>query len=191
MNYRKLGYGYAWWKGDPLPELEPLPGFHAAATDDDRLITDLAQLDVAEVRRRIERSHRPYVAYLDQQPVAYGWVATTQGAIDELSFTFAIPPRNRYLWDFVTLPAWRGRGIYARLLQTIIRQERVAADRFWIGHTVDNIASCQGILKAGFQQIEALIMLAGGTLKIKALGASGRAQFSPMALQLGVLEAAD
>src|SRR5436190_4002885 len=44
-----VGPWYAWWPGDPLPALPPLPGLSAAPADDDRALTALARLGVEEV----------------------------------------------------------------------------------------------------------------------------------------------
>ena len=187
MSYRVLGYGYTWWLGDPLPSLAPLAGLRVLPTDDAALIAELAQLDQAEVIERIQQANQAYVAYVETEPVAYGWSAAGMGALDELAFDFEIPPGNRYLWDFATLPPWRGRGIYPRLLQAVFTAEQDAAQRFWIGHTAENNASQQGIVKAGCQLVEALVMVPGGALAILPLGTCSRAQVSPMGLCLDVL----
>jgi GNAT superfamily N-acetyltransferase len=93
------------------------------------------------------------------------------------------------LWDFATLPAWRGRGIYPRLLQAVLAAEQGVAQRFWIGHTAENAASQHGIVKAGFQLVEALVMLPQGALAILPFGPRSRAEVSPMGLCLDVLMA--
>jgi hypothetical protein len=61
--------------------------------------------------------HLPYVGYMDETAVTYGWVATRQASIGELNLAFPIAAASRYLWDFATLPEWQGRGLYPRLLQ--------------------------------------------------------------------------
>ena len=142
---------YAWWRGDPLPELPPLPGFRAARTDNIDNLSQLSGLDVRELEARIGSGDVPYVAWLEGEPVAYGWSARRRGKIGELVIEFEIPAGSRYLWDFVTLPAWRGKGVYPRLLQEILGVEGGEAERFWIGHHPENLASGRGISKAGFQ----------------------------------------
>ena len=109
-----------WWSGDPLPALPPLPGLRTAVTDDLPLLARLADLDQAEVAARVAGGHRPYLAWLGAEPVAYGWVAGAGATIGELGVAFALPRGDRYLWDFATLPAWRGRGVYPHLLRGII-----------------------------------------------------------------------
>ncbi len=188
MSYQILGYGYTWWRGDPVPALAPLRGFQVVATENIPVIAALAQLEPEEIQTRVQGGNHPYVAYLAGQPVAYGWSAARQGSIQELDLKFTIPMGSRYLWDFATLPEWRGRGVYPRLLQAILYAEGPVAERFWIGHTADNMASRRGILKAGFQEVEALVASSTGSLQIMALGSTARARASPMGLHLGVIE---
>lgn len=142
---------FTWWRGDPLPPLRELDDFHTTASDDAQFLAPLTELDLLEVRRRLPSHHRPYVASLGGVPVAYGWVALEGAAIGELDVQFTLPQGDRYLWDFKTLPAWRGRGIYPRLLQAILHAEACDAERFWIIHAPENGASQAGIEKAGFR----------------------------------------
>lgn len=186
--YQILGYGYSWWRGDRRPTLPPLPGLRVTSGAP-HILAAISGLAPAEIERRLREAHQPYLAWLDDQPVAYGWSATRQGAIEELALRFAIPPGNRYLWDFVTLPAWRGRGIYARLLRTILDLEAPHAERFWIATTVDNHAAQRAIVRAGFQRVEALVSTADRRLRVLALDHSERAAVSPFGLQLGLIRA--
>ena len=102
----------AFWKGDPNPHpWHHSPGFRAAQSDDVALIAQLAALAPAEVAAADEtpvtgRISGPCTA----QPAAYGWVADVGAEIGELGVSFVLPPGDRYLWDFKTLPDWRGRG---------------------------------------------------------------------------------
>src|SRR3712207_4897461 len=112
-----------WWTEDPLPLERPLPGFQAAPADDDVELAALNGISVDDVRARRAAGHRPYIGRLDGVPVTYGWVATREASIGELDLTFRLSPEDRYLWDFATLPEWQGRGLYPRLLQTILIAE--------------------------------------------------------------------
>ncbi len=141
-----------WWRGDPLPDLPPQPTFAAERSQDISLIARLTELPESVVATRFQHGHHPYLAVIDEQPAAYGWVATQQGGISELHFSFNVADYAIYLWDFLTLPAWRGRGIYPHLLQEIIRQEQMI-ERFWIGFAPGNDASEHGIRKAGFEVV--------------------------------------
>ena len=152
-----------WWSGDPLPTLPAIPSLRAEATNDIALLARLAALDRTEVVARMDGGHRPYLARLSAEPAAYGWVAGAGATIGELGVAFTLPRGDRYLWDFATLPAWRGRGIYPQLLQGIIAAESTAmAARLWIIHAPENPASARGILKAGFAPVGDLSFRAGG-----------------------------
>lgn len=140
-----------WWRGDALPELPALPPFSAEKSIDREVVARLTQLEAREIEQRFGEGHHIYLAWMGKEPVAYGWVATREGRIRDLQLSFPLSSRDRYLWDFKTLPEWRGRGIYPLLLQHIIRQELAQADRFWIGFVPGNEASKRGISKAGFQ----------------------------------------
>lgn len=153
-----IGLMHTWWRGDSLPDLTPLPDLTIAPTDDERLLSALTDLDAAGLRERLAHNHRPWLARLGDKPVGYGWVAMDQAVIPHLGFTLSFRAGDRYLWDFVTLPRWRGQSIYPRILQAVVRSD-ATADRFWVGHDHANEASRHGIAKAGFQQLATLYRL--------------------------------
>jgi GNAT superfamily N-acetyltransferase len=156
-----VGHGYLWTRGDPLPPLDPLPGFRAGPTSDVGLLATLAGLSVAEVERRVAAGNQPYLAWVDGTEAAYGWSGAGDLPTTGPRANMRFPPGTRWLWDFVTLPEWRGRGIYPRLLQEILTLD-TEATRFFIGHRVDNVASRQGILKAGFRLLTNTVLTPGG-----------------------------
>ena len=164
-----------WWRGDPLPALPPVPSLSARRVtrwDEAQRVTGLTENRVV---RRYQDGHRLFAAFLDDEPVAYGWAAKVTGGIDELDFSFTLPSGNCYLWDFVTRPAWRGRGIYPHLLQTIVQEEDTAS-RFWIGYEAHNAASARGIAKAGFSIVGDLDVVDGRVTSFLVLAAGERAQ---------------
>ena len=150
-----------WWRGDAIPELASLPGLEVALGDGIETIAQLTALSHDEAAARLAAGHRVYVASIDGAPASYGWVATMSASIGELEMAFAVPERDRYLWDFATRPAFRGRGIYPRLLQGILAHEGAGAERFWIIHALENAASSSGIAKAGFTTVSELSFLPG------------------------------
>jgi GNAT superfamily N-acetyltransferase len=166
----------SWWHGEPLPLIPALPGFHAAQADDDAMLAQLNHISIEEVRARRQDDHRPYVGYLDGTPVVYGWVATRAASIGELDVTLTLTSGDRYLWDFATIPAWQGRGLYPRLLQAILRQESHEAERFWIIYAPENLPSGAGMRKAGFTPTAELSFDADQHVRLTALGAYDRAQ---------------
>lgn len=100
-------------------------------------------------------SHQLWLARVDSAAVGWGWSAQRELSIGELGIDRPIASGNRYLWDFFTIPTWRGRGIYPRLLQEIVTRD-LAAERFWLGHDMGNLPSWRGIARAGFRDVGAL-----------------------------------
>ena len=141
---------YSFARQNHLPSLPPVAALAVRRSEALALLPALCALSPEEVTRRLATGHRAYVAFLDGIPAAFGWVATRTARIGELNHAFALPPNHRYLWNFRTLPAFRGRGIYPHLLQSIIREELPAAHCLWIMHAPENKASARGIRKAGF-----------------------------------------
>jgi GNAT superfamily N-acetyltransferase len=179
-----------WWRGDSVPALTPLQNFYAGPTKDAELLARLANLELAEVQTRLAAGHRPYVAWLDREAVAYGWVATHTAYVGELELTITLPPANCYLWDFATLPQWRGRGIYPRLLQAILARESALSDRFWIIAASENRASSAGIAKAGFTQVAHLSFQWQGEPALVPMVAGERVAVAATLLQVAVLDGA-
>ncbi len=150
---RAIGTLYTWWRGDPLPALPPLQGLSVGQALDLGPVCQVSELGTEEAAARVRDGNVPYLASLGGRPACVGWSAHAHARIGELSQALELPPGNRYLWDFLTLPDLRGQGIYPRLLQAILGLE-ADATRFWIGHNAENVASGKGILKAGFGAVD-------------------------------------
>jgi GNAT superfamily N-acetyltransferase len=161
-----------WWRGDPVPALPPLPSLTVRRSLNRALINSMTGLTRPAIEGRIKADNAFFVALLDREPAAYGWAALREGRIDELAFRFAVPPGNAYLWDFETLPAWRGRGIYPQLLQGITALLN-GVDRFWIGYEGHNAASARGIQKAGFAVVGDLMIEDGRVTGFEMVGTRG------------------
>ena len=147
---------------DPTPTLAPLAGLVVRREEDASAMATLQRRDRCDIQRRFDAGHRAYVAFLDDAPAAFGWVATVSAEIGELASTFAIPRGERYLWNFVTLEQHRGLGIYPRLVDAIVRIESREAERFWIAYAPENHASGSGVRKAGFTALAELSFDAAG-----------------------------
>ena len=165
-----------WWTGDPLPDIPALPGFRVGTTIDGAALASLNGISVDEVAARRAAGHRAYVGFIDGAPVTYGWVATREAGIGELGLRFRLPPADRYLWDFATLPAWQGWGLYPLLLRAILVAESLTARRFWIIHAPENLPSGAGIRKAGFTPVGRLSFDADGRVALTATGPADRAR---------------
>ena len=165
-----------WWRGDSMPTLSLLPGFRVEASRDAHLIARITRLAPDEVDQRMHTGHQPYVAYVAQTPVGYGWMATQEASVGELGLHFAVPATERYLWDFATLPDWQGYGIYPRLLQTILAQQLPTVERVWIIHAPENSPSGAGMTKAGLLPIGQLSFRSDGGVGLAPFDSLERAQ---------------
>ena len=191
MSYFIMGYGYTWWRGDELPSLPPLDGFRAERTRDVPLLARLHQLDIPTIETRFETGNKAYVAFIHDEPVGYGWSASKTVGIIEAGVEWPLAPGDRGLWDFVTLEPWRGRNIYPKLLQSILRNEESEAERFWIGHRADNDASKRGIVKAGFQLSNIGVMTPEFRPRAVPRGDRKRALADPQGKHFGFIKLAD
>lgn len=179
-----VGTFYSWWRGDPLPDLSEIDGLEIASHAQDG---DLPDLTADDVRQQSKQGHQLYLARLAGMPVGYGWLATTAISIGELGVERPLPTTDRYLWGFVTVVKQRGRGIYPRLIQAMLRHE--PAERFWIGHDTANIASGRGILKAGCTPVGEVFVLTSGELRLVPAASPERA--AACAQVFGISLAAD
>jgi GNAT superfamily N-acetyltransferase len=186
--FTPAGLLWAWWRGDDLPPLPPLIDFTVTIADDDHTVAQIADLRLAEVHTRREMGHRPYLACVATAIVGYGWSAANTAVFGSPPIVFTIPTSIRYLRDFATLPAWRGQGIYPRLLQAIIRREGLDVGQFWILHQWANQASARGIAKAGFSMVGQICFLPGGGLGLIPSDGAKRAAAGAALLGLQVVE---
>jgi hypothetical protein len=160
-------------RDDRIPQLTPLPSLAVRREVDAEVMAALQGKSEAVMTRRFEAGHRAYVALWDGAPAAWGWVATRSAEIGELSSTFTIPSGERYLWNFVTSKEHRGKGIYPRLLDAIVRAESCEAGRFWIAYAPENHASGSGIRKAGFVAVAELSFDDAGRPALEGMIADG------------------
>lgn len=176
-----------WWRDDTLPILPPLQSFSAHISTDTALIAKMNDISVQEVDARMQNGNHAYVAFIGETPVAYGWVATQHAGVREIQLSFTLPPHNSYLWDFQTLPEWRGRGIYPHFLQAILRQEMDKVERFWILYKPGEIAAEKSIRKAGFHFLGELVLTEGHVSGITLFNNSERAHIGATILNLPVV----
>ena len=177
-----------WWRGDAVPTLSLLPGFRVEASHDAHMIAQITQLAPDEIRQRMYAGHQPYLAFVEQTPVGYGWMATQQASIGELGLQFALPETNRYLWDFATLPEWQGYGIYPRLLQHIVMQQSSTVERIWIIHAPENSPSGAGMTKAGLLPIGQLSFRSDGGVGLAPFDSRERARAGAALLGVPLIE---
>jgi GNAT superfamily N-acetyltransferase len=155
-------------RDDPKPTLTHASGLESRHSNDAALLARLLGKPLEAVKARFADGHRAYVARLHGTPAAFGWVATRFATIGELGLTLRLPAAHGYLWNFVTLPEFRGRGIYPRLLQSIVDAES-ASEWLWIMHAPENRASGIGIAKAGFLPVAEVAFDANERIGIREL----------------------
>jgi hypothetical protein len=136
----------------------------------------------------MDTGHQPYLAYVEQAPVGYGWMATQEASIGELDLHFALPASERYLWDFATLPDWQGFGIYPRLLQHMLMQQSSTVERVWIIHAPENSPSGAGMAKAGLLPVGQLSFRSDGGVGLAPFETLERAQAGAALLGIPLIE---
>ncbi len=144
-------YSYT-FKNQP-PILPNIQGLTIQENYDSTFMARLGQITLEEANQRFLDGNKAFVAYLHNQPAAFGWVALNKARIGELNHEFKLPPKHGYLWNFRTLVEFRGLGIYPHLLHYILNWGQPHMDCLWIMHAPENKASEKGIRKAGFNFI--------------------------------------
>lgn len=142
-------------------------GLKIEESDDITLLAALGNTTVEDVTNRLANDHLAFVAYMNNKPAAFGWMARGKAKIGELNHEFVLPEGNRYLWNFRTLVEYRGRGIYPALLLYIMNNEESKSKRFWIIHAPENKSSLKGIEKAGFEYVGKLYAKSNGSINIE------------------------
>ena len=160
----QAGLLWTWWKGDPLPPLPTSPEFVFKAATDIETLASLMEIPDTQIMKLLQEGDHPYLAYAKGLPIAVGCSASGRAQFGGGRVSFRVPPMNRYLYYFVTLPEWRGHGIYPRLLQYILNHESNENERFLIIHQLSNTASERGICKAGFHIASKVYFLDTGRL---------------------------
>jgi hypothetical protein len=113
----------------------------------------------AEILQRLEKGRRCYAAWVGDQLASYGWVSFDHEHIGELNLRIQLLTGEAYIWDCVTVPAFRRNHLYSALLSHMIRELHAEGFcRAWIGADMENIPSQQGIARAGFHHVADLIV---------------------------------
>ncbi len=149
---------YTFSRSDKPTPVKIPAGLKMELSTDIRLLSIIGNTTREEVTKRLANDNRAFVAFINNQPAAFGWMARDHAKIGELNHEFILPTGNRYLWNFRTLEAYRGLGIYPALLQYILQNAGADANRFWIIHAPENNASLKGIQKAGFEYVGKLYL---------------------------------
>jgi ribosomal protein S18 acetylase RimI-like enzyme len=147
------------------PEAAESPAVWAEAT-----AVQASELSVAmgcsdrQVEERLERGARCFTASIDGELAAYGWVTPGSERIGELERLINLGSDEAYIWDCVTLPGYRRRGLYSGLLRRMVAAlSEEAFRRIWIGASLSNRPSHRGFLNAGFRPALSVVYLRLGS----------------------------
>jgi ribosomal protein S18 acetylase RimI-like enzyme len=109
---------------------------------------------LAEVRRRLTEAGSAALALAGEEIVGYGWVQYGMVRIPDLRLEVALPKDHAYIWDCLTLPTYRGRGIFPGLLRYILKDLHEHGFRqAWAAIAPGNAASRRAFAKAGFRLV--------------------------------------
>jgi GNAT superfamily N-acetyltransferase len=143
-----------------VPVVEPL-----VAASFDRLTPQLLSemtpsiLGKPETLRRLKAGKQCYVAFVENELAAYGWVSFVEEHIGELNLRVRLLPGEVYVWDCATAPEFRGKHLYSGLLSYMIQElNSQGFCRVWIGADLDNVASQKAIARAGFHHVADLVL---------------------------------
>lgn len=104
------------------------------------------------VALRLERGCRCFAAWNGDAVVGYGWLSTGPEWIGEVGLELAPAAGEAYVWNCVTLPEHRLRGVFRRLVAAI--QDCAAAEglqRLWIASLAGTAETALGPL--GFEPV--------------------------------------
>ena len=118
------------------------------------LVAHRVRLAPERVQQRFAEGARCFAAHVEGQIAACGWVSQGSAWVGELERRLRLARGEVYIWDCVTLPAYRGQRLYPALLSCLLVTLRTeGVRRAWIGASLDNAASTQGIATAGFRPV--------------------------------------
>lgn len=111
--------------------------------------------------KRIEAGVHVYTHVQDGRLVHYGWLTPRESKsfITEVGCGYEFPPNTSVMWDFYTLPACRGQGLYSRSLRRILGDAAaIAGTEFvYIAVPANNWPSRRAIEKAGFKYHDSIV----------------------------------
>ena len=115
-------------------------GFGPLGADEAAGLAAAMGLSISEVSARLTWS-RCHVGRDASRIACYCWVSRVETPIGEIDVTIEPNPGEVYIWDCATLPEYRRRGFFTRMLRHLVAA--LAAEnlrRAWIGTVEDNPA---------------------------------------------------
>ena len=153
------------WMGNLDEPLPASPGARVPAAfvrigpEDAQELALAMEGDGAAVLQRFARGKHCYVARIESKLASYGWVTFDEEGIGELGISIRLQAGEAYIWDCVTLPAYRGLRLYPALLAYILHDlQRDGIHRVWIGADADNQPSQRGFILIGLQPVADVVL---------------------------------
>lgn len=152
--------GTLWERGltgdrvDPVSAAVPVRWEEPGTDRAEELALAMGLGDPGAVLKRMAGGRRAFTGRVDGSIACYGWVSAGSECIGELERAIRLPPREAYVWDCLTLPAYRRLGLYTSLLTQIARTMQAEGfGRLWIGSSLRNRPSIRGFESAGFRPV--------------------------------------
>ena len=111
-----------------------------------------------DVARRLAAGREAFVGEVETASgsliVTFGWVALTAEPLGNTGCSFEPPPGDAYLFDFATVPEYRGQGFYPALLRYILGElADGGVKRAWITTAPGNQTAARSISRDGFTKV--------------------------------------
>lgn len=101
------------------------------------------------VAKRLARGCRCFAVWIDRAVAGYGWLSVDSEWVGELQLEIKPRAREGYIWNCVTIPEHRRKGIFKSLVIGISRAgRRSGLKRMWIGSVA--IPAERALEPAGF-----------------------------------------
>lgn len=126
----------------------------------EELASAMGLADPAPVFLRLRQGRHCSIGRSEGRLAVYGWITFDEEVIGGLDLRVRLLPGEAYIWDCATLPAYRGRHLYAALLTCMQRELQDAGfQRIWIGMDAGNLPSRAGVARAGFQHVVDIVQV--------------------------------
>jgi hypothetical protein len=135
------------------------------APQDAEPVCKLGYLDVDLCREYFERGDLCYTASLDGRLAHFSWVQRSGiHRLKEAGMSVPVAPGEFWIYFCMTADWARGQKLYPATLQRILREHFDSGyETGWIYTLRENVASQNGIAKAGFQKVTELSALRVGS----------------------------
>lgn len=133
-----------------------------------RTMIAAGQWNPSEIARRQAMGDECFAVFHRGRCASYIWCTRQRRQIEEVRLCADLPHGEYWLYNAFTVPTYRNRGLYSRLLEHAVSVLSETGGRLvWIDAERGNHASVRGILRAGFAEVarvdRALGLLVGET----------------------------